>query len=66
LLAGSLCAQDRVALLITNTDDARHKRPPVSRQLDALDLALRKADFSVTLKHNVKDFRRELESFNLS
>ena len=65
LLAGeSLRAQDRVALLIANSDYAEHQLPEAKANVEKLAKALESVGFTVTVKENIqKDFRREFESF---
>ncbi|MEC9002021.1 MAG: SUMF1/EgtB/PvdO family nonheme iron enzyme [Planctomycetota bacterium] len=58
-------AQDRVALLIGNSSYGKESLPAATTNLEVLSTALEKAGFAVTVKENVKDFRRELEAFNL-
>ena len=59
-----LHAQDRVALLIANSDYGEHALPEPGVNVDQLAAALKSAGFTVTVKQNIeKDFRRELESF---
>ena len=59
-----LHGQDRVALLIANSDYGEHQLPEAQTQVATLSQALRNAGFTVTVKENIeKDFRREFESF---
>ena len=61
---GPLLAQDRVALLIANSDYGEHQLPEAKANVEKLAGSLKSAGFSVTVKENVeKDFRREFESF---
>jgi len=69
LVAATCCsasAQDRVALLISNSDYPSGKLPGSREDIDQLGQALEAAGFAVTIKENVRNFRRELESFNLA
>jgi sulfatase modifying factor 1 len=60
----SLPAQDRVALLIANSDYGEHQLPEAEANVEKLAKSLESAGFTVTVKENVeKDFRREFESF---
>ena len=65
LAAGPLHAQDRVALLIANSDYGEGQQLPEAKEnVELLAQALKQAGFSMTVKENIeKDFRRELESF---
>ena len=65
LVLSSGRAQDRVALLIGNSSYGQQSLPAATTNLEVLAEALEKAGFAVTIKENVKDFRRELETFNL-
>ena len=58
-------AQDRVALLIGNSSYGKESLPAATTNLEVLSTALEKAGFALQVKENVKDFRRELETFNL-
>ena len=64
MLAQRVPAQDRVALLIGNSSYGQHSLPPATPHLELLSRALQDAGFAVTVKENVRDFRRELETFN--
>lgn len=62
--SASLLAQDRVALLIANSDYGEHQIPEAKANAEKLAESLESAGFTVTVKENVeKDFRRELEAF---
>ena len=65
LILSSGLAQDRVALLIDNSSYGQESLPAATTNLEGLSEALKQAGFAVTIKENVKDFRRELETFNL-
>ena len=65
LLASSpLSAQDRVALLIANSDYGEHQLPESKANVEKLAESLESAGFTVMVKENVeKDFRKVLEPF---
>jgi formylglycine-generating enzyme required for sulfatase activity len=64
LASEGLRAQDRVALLIANSDYGEHQLPEAKANVEKLGKALEQAGFTVTVKENIeKDFRREFESF---
>ena len=64
LSAAPSAAQDRVALLIANSDYGEHQLPEAKANVEKLARSLESADFTVTVKENVeKDFRKVLESF---
>ena len=58
--SASLPAQDRVALLIANSDYGEHQLPEAEANVEKLAKSLESAGFTVTVKENVeKDFRRD-------
>jgi hypothetical protein len=66
LLAASapLSAQDRVALLIANSDYGEHQLPEAKANVEKIAESLESAGFTVTVKENIeKDFRKVLEPF---
>ena len=64
LSASPSSGQDRVALLIANSDYSEHKLPVAKANVEKLAESLESAGFTVTVKENIeKDFRREFESF---
>jgi formylglycine-generating enzyme required for sulfatase activity len=64
LSASPSSGQDRVALLIANSDYGEHKLPAAKANVEKLAKGLEQAGFAVTVKENIqKDFRKELESF---
>ena len=64
LASTNLHAQDRVALLITNSDYGQQKLPETKQDVETLAAALRDAGFVVTVKENVgKSLRQDIESF---
>ena len=61
---GPLLAQDRVALLIANSDYGEHQLPEAKANVVKLANSLERVGFTVTVKENIeKDSRREFESF---
>mgnify|MGYP001216686195 CR=1 FL=1 len=64
LAASPSAAQDRVALLIANSDYGEHQLPEAKANVEKLARSLQSAGFTVTVKENVeKDFRKVLEPF---
>ncbi|PHR97393.1 MAG: hypothetical protein COA78_27735 [Blastopirellula sp.] len=64
LASEPLQAQDRVALLIANSDYGEHQLPEAKANVEKLAKSLESAGFTVTVKENIeKDFRREFEAF---
>lgn len=64
LSAAPSAAQDRVALLIANSDYGEHQLPEAKANVEKLARSLESAGFTVTVKENVeKNFRKVLESF---
>ena len=67
LATTSLRAQDRVALLIANSEYGQQKLPETKQNAETLAAALRDAGFVVTIKEDVgKSLRQDIESFALS
>lgn len=59
-----LSAQDRVALLVANSDYGEHQLPEAKANVEKLASSLKSVGFTVTVKENIeKDFRREFEAF---
>ncbi len=59
-----LSAQDRVALLIANSDYGEHQLPEAKANVEKLASSLKSVGFTVTVMENIeKDFRREFEAF---
>jgi adenine C2-methylase RlmN of 23S rRNA A2503 and tRNA A37 len=64
VVSNSLHTQDRVALLLANSDYGEHKLPEAKANVEKLAKALESAGFTVTVKENIeKDFRKVLEPF---
>ena len=61
-----LCAADKTALLIANSDYGEHPLPEAKANVGKLAKALEQAGFTVTVKENVEKgshFRKELEDY---
>jgi len=61
-----LCAADKTALLIANTDYGEHPLPEAKANVGKLAKVLEQAGFTVTVKENIEKgshFRKELETY---
>ena len=61
-----LCAADKTALLIANSDYGEHPLPEAKANIGKLAKALEQAGFTVTVKENIEKgshFRKELETY---
>ena len=67
LFAANCCGQERVALLIGNSEYDDKPLPQVSGQLEVLSAALKRHGFTVTTKQNVgKSLREDIQQFATS
>ena len=63
-----LCAADKTALLIANSDYGEHPLPEAKANVGKLAKVLEEAGFTVTVKENIEKgshFRKELETLSL-
>ena len=61
-----LCAADKTALLIANSDYGEHPLPEAKANVGKLAKVLEQAGFTVTVKENIEKgshFRKELETY---